>query len=609
MRYPGRLFFTLILSFLFSSKLFAQRSGVSISAVAAQNLTLENGLPVDSLSYYPYCTISISIFNFDKLNKKEFRSQSSRLESFVLNAGIQGKSICADQLNVPVFVVNYEKDKYTQITHQQGVLINKLLINKDGQDYPTISIFPKTIERTKDAFYIDALKQVAVLLKNGATLNVVASVSNITDAFFQYINGLCTDEESDYEWSFPVVPASDVTRPYKVNMFIIKPNSNSYAGQNFFVRNGEAWSESSGNEYTKYPYILVTTSFSGYLADDKLPSTLAIESLDRMSLDASRIKLYSNMNRLSKEQFDAEAQLLKKYDSYLKIKDMAGLLPQYANNDDIKTQVLNEWITYRKEECPSGHFFGTDVFSVQNQRLDNYTDNLTAQVGFHKSIKGFLDLYFNCSANPDAMTDMASYYKYHDMFSSTTFIKNSLIFNDLNIRIAELEGVLYQNNYAGSVEAMCKVLQSDEMSDKEKLQKGREIYNTLYTEMTTNICRSCGDSIFKILAIYDQMDNNKEAIARTQDLMNCTKYIDTLMAFEGNIEDNIKFASLKSDKKKELISEKELLEKEAESISTEKGIFMTMPIQPKNEFKAERQKVESDLEDALKIIEQAKSKS
>ncbi len=609
MLYPGRLFFILVLSCLPSGFLFAQHDGICISPVAAQNLALENPLPVDSLNYYPYCTISISIFNFDKLNKKEFRSQSSRLESFVLNAGIQGKSICADQLNVPVFVINYEKDKYTQITHQQGVLINKLLINKDGQDYPTISVFPKTIERTKDAFYIDALKQVAVLLKNGATLNVVASVSNIIDAFSQYINGLCTDEESDYEWSFPVVPASDVTRPYKVNMFIIKPNSKSYAGQNFFVRNGEAWSVSSGNEYTKYPYILVTTSFSGYLADDKLPSTLSIESLDRMSLDVSRIKLYSDMSRLSTEQFDGEAQLLNKYESYLKIKDMVGLLPQYSNNDEIKTQSLNEWINYRKEECPSNHFFSTDVFANQNQRLDNYTDNLIAQVGFHKSIKGFMDLYFSCSTSTNPKAELLAYYRFHDMFASTPFIRNSLIFNDLNIRIAEMEGVFYQNNFADPVLKLKKILQSEEMSDKEKLQAGRSIYNGLYSEMTANTCRSCGDSVFKILALYDQVDNNKEAIARTQDLMNCTKFIDTLMAYEGNIEDVIKLASLKSDKKKELISKKDQLEKEAQSIVNDRSVLMSMPLQPKNEFKAERLKVENELDEALKLIEQAKSKS
>src|SRR5665213_678742 len=115
MLYSGRLFFAFALSYLPSGILFAQHGGINISSVAEQNLTLENHLPVDSLSYYPYCTISISIFNFDKLNKKEFRSQSNRLESFVLNAGIQGKSICTDQLSVPVFVVNYEKDKYTQI--------------------------------------------------------------------------------------------------------------------------------------------------------------------------------------------------------------------------------------------------------------------------------------------------------------------------------------------------------------------------------------------------------------------------------------------------------------------------------------------------------------
>jgi hypothetical protein len=609
MLHQCRLSFALILSCLLPGILSAQHSGINISAVASQNLTLENSLPVDSLSYYPYCTISISIFNFDKLNKKEFRSQSSRLESFVLNAGIQGKSICPDQLNVPVFVVNYEKDKYTQITHQQGVLINKLLVNKDGQDYPTISVFPKTIEKTKNAPYIDALKQVATLLKNSASLNVVASVSNITDAFSQYINGLCTDQESDYEWSFPVVPATDITKPYKVNMFIIKPNSNSYAGQNFFVRNGEAWSESSGNEYTKYPYILVTTSFSAYMADDKLPSTLAIESLDRMSIDASRIKLYSDMGRLSKEQFDAEAQLLDKYESYLKIKDMVSLLPQYATNDDIKAQAINEWLNYRKKECPSNHFFGTDVFANQNQRVDIYTDNLVSQVGFHKSLSGFMDLYFGCSTNSGMKADLATYYKFHDMFASTSFIRNSLIFSNLNTRIDELESVLYQNNYASSVALLRMVLQSDNISDKEKLQKGRSIYNDLYAQITANTCRSCNDSVFKVLALYDQMDNNKEALSRTQDIMNCTSYIDTLVAYEANIDDNIKGSNLKSDKKKELVTEKGLLEKEASSLASEKRIFMSMPIQPKNEFKSERLKVEGDLDDAHKLIEQAKSKS
>src|SRR6185437_10111224 len=244
---------TSILFFTYSEA-SAQKS-IAISEVPAQNVTLQDHLPTDSLKYYPYCTISISVFNFDKLNKKEFRSQSSRLQSFVLDAGIKGKSICPDQLDVPVFAINYEKDKFTQVTHQQGVLINKLLVNKDGQDYPTVSIFPKTVEKTRSADYIEILQQVATLLKNSASLNVVASVSNITDAFSQYIDGICTTEESDYEWSFPVIPSTDVTRPYKVDMFVVKPNSNSYAGGNFVIQSGEAYSVSSGNAYTRMPYI------------------------------------------------------------------------------------------------------------------------------------------------------------------------------------------------------------------------------------------------------------------------------------------------------------------------------------------------------------------
>ncbi len=595
--------------FFYSNHVLAQSTAINISEVPAQNLSLQDHLPVDSLSYYPYCTISISVFNFDKLNKKEFRSQSSRLQSFALNAGIQGKSICADQLNVPVFVVNYEKDKYTQITHQQGVLINKLLINKDGQDYPMISIFPKTIERNKSACYIDALKQVAVLLKNSATLNVVASVSNITDAFSQYINGISTEEESDYEWSFPAIPATDLTRTYKVDMFIIKPNGNTYTAQNFYISNGEAYSVSSGNKYTKYPYILVTTSFSSYLADEKLPSTLAIESLDELTLDKSKIKLYSDMGRISKEQFDAEAQLLDKYESYLKIKNMVSLLPKYADNEDIKTQALDEWMAYRKLDCPADHFSGNTVFNDQNHRLDNFTDNLASQIGFHKTLKEFMDTYFSSSCNVDPNAELATFYRYHDMFAPSTFIRNSVTFKNLNARISELESIVYQNNYALNIETLKKTLQSRELSDKEKLQNGRMAYNTLYTSLMNNNCRTCNDSIFNLLAMYDQIDNNKEAMSRTQDLINCTKEIDELMGCEGKIEADMKTTNINPEKKQLLLSEKEQFEKEADSISHEKSIFMSMPLQPKNEFKAEKLKVESTLDDAVKLIEEEKSKS
>jgi hypothetical protein len=111
------------------------------------------------------------------------------------------------------------------------------------------------------------------------------------------------------------------------------------------------------------------------------------------------------------------------------------------------------------------------------------------------------------------------------------------------------------------------------------------------------------------LTIYDNIDNNKLSVARTQLIINCTRYIDTLSAFEGHIEANIRERSLNTDKKKELTLEKEQLDKEAASINQEKNIFMLMPLQPKSEFRNEKSKVESKLNEAVKLIGETRKKT
>jgi hypothetical protein len=595
-----------LLCFNFVSK--AQHN-VVISPVEGQNILMEHALPADSLKYFPYCTISIAVYNFDKLNKKEFRNQSSRLESFALNACIRGKTICPDQLDVPVFVVNYEKEKFTQITHQQGILINKMLINKDGKDLPNISIAPKTVERSKMAYYIGALKQVGVLLKNTASLNIVSGISNITDAFSEYIDKICEDQESDYEWSFPVIPATDITKPYKVNMFIIKPNGDCYSTQHFIIRNNEAWLESAEAPYKKYPYILVTTSFSGYFADEKLPSTLSIESLDKLTLDATRVKLYNSVTRLSKEQFDAEADLLSKYENYLKLKEVVSLIPVYASKDEIMTQALNAYFLYRQTNCTQSVFFDTDVYKKQLDKLDKYANEQASQISFFNSVRCFLDRYYDkCIQTPDA-ENLETLYKYHDMFAEKPFIRNSLLFYQLNSRMTEAEADLYLSTYSGTVTNLKTTLLANNLSDKEKLKQGEADYNTLYHSLSTSNCRPCRDSIYKVIALFEKLENNKLSAARTEDVENGTKYLDSLQACEALIDADLHEPVLNSAIKNELLAESTLLKNNITFISAEKNTFVNMPIIPKSEFRTEKDKFENELNNASKLIRQVKSKS
>jgi hypothetical protein len=270
---------------------------------------------------------------------------------------------------------------------------------------------------------------------------------------------------------------------------------------------------------------------------------------------------------------------------------------------------LDAWLEYREKLYTPIHFLDTDVFASQLSRLDNNTMMLACQIGFQNVINDFMDHYFNNSYAKDPATGLVAFYKFRDLFAAKPFIKNSQVFKDLNGRISELEASLYQDQYADQVNKFAALLKSNQISDKEKLQTGQNMYDKLYSEMSRNVCRTCSDSIFKVLTLYDNVDNNKLSVARTQLIINCTRYVDTLLACEGHIEANIRETSLNTDKKKELALEKVQIDKEASAINQEKNIFMLMPLQPKSEFRNEKSKVESKLNEAVKLIGETRKKT
>lgn len=587
-----------------STDIYAQGS-VEVQQVPAVNMKSHYSLPFDSLKKKPYCTVTLSVHNFEKLNSKEYRQGLRKLASFTVDANIKSKLLKGEDVEIPVFLVNFERNKFTEISHQQAVLVNKLLLNTAAIDVPTVKVATETVDRNSIAMYMNILKQMnSVLQASICPGGWISTTGNAAGAFSDLLSSITADKDSKGEWSFPVLPVDRFTRPYSYSMFILKPNDAVFpVHQAFYIKNDEAWIADGAARYTKYPYILVTTSFSDYLSEDQLPSTLAVNQLDQLTLAQAKVKLYSLIGRISQEQFNAEENLLQRYTTYLEMKGYTDQVPSFKNPTELKSKALDKYFAYREIAAPDEYMQSQDIFRNHIGQLSDYVENMAGSLGYYSTVSDAVKLYKCDNSEEISEKDLPKFHYYRSVMREVPFIRNSYFYQTMCSKIEETEQRVYEEQYATPLGYFKGIMASNNLNDKDRLAKAKPLYDSLTSQINGNMhCRSCVDSIEKAMSLYESLENNKASQAKMQLLVNCTRYADSLSAKLNIVNEEIKDTALKADKRAELNKYKDQLASELANINKERNTFINTDVRPKSDFKNEKDRVEAELKNAQSLL-------
>lgn len=595
---------TSLLFCLFSTAILAQGS-VEVVQVPALNLKSRNTLPFDSLQRKPYCTVSLSVHNFEKLNSHDYRQGIHKLASFTVNATIKSNLLKGEDLEIPVFLVNFEKNKFTEISHQQAVLVNKLLLNTAAIDVPTVKVSTETVDRNSIAMYINVLKQMNSVLQAATCPGGWASTAGTAaGSFSDFLGSITADKDSKGEWSFPVLPVDQFTRPYSYTMFILKPDNEFFPmHQAFYIKNNEAWIADGAARYTKFPYILVTTSFSDYLSEDQLPSTLAVNQLDQLSLAQAKVKLYSLIGRISQQQFNAEENLLQRYTTYLEMKSYTDQVPSFKNPTELKSKALDKYFAYRQLADADEYMRSEEIFRNHIGKLNDYVESMAGSLGYYSTIADAVKLYKCDNSEEISERDLPRFHYYRSVMQEVPFIRNSYFYQSMCSKIEETEQQVYEKHYEVPLASFKGLMASNNLNDKDKLAKAKPLYDSLTSQVDTDMhCRSCRDSIEKAMSMYESIENSKASQVKIQLLINCTRYADSLSARLNIIDEQMKDTALKAEKKTVLSKYRDQLAGEIGNINKERNAFINTDVRPKNDFKNEKDRVEAELKNAQTLL-------
>lgn len=586
------------------------QGSVSVSQVSAANIRTHYTLPTDSLALNPYCTVSLSVHNFEKLNSKDYRQGLRKLSSFTVNAHIRSRELKLSDATVPVFLVNFEKNKFTQISHQQAMLVNKLLLNTAAVDVPTVNVSTETVDRSSISTYVNILKSMNSVLQSMACPNGwLSATANTASAFSDLLNSISADNDSKGEWSFPILPADKFTRPYSYAMFILKPDNALLPVHQIFTIKGDEAYIGDCARFTKYPYILITTSFSDYLSEDQLPSSLSINQLDVLSLAQAKVKLYSMIGRISRAQFDAEENLLQRYNTYLDMKTLTDQVPAFKNPGELKSKAVDKYVSYKEIVSPDVYMLSKPAFASRVVQLDESVNAMANSLGYYSTVSEAVKMYTDCSMGINEK-DLPHYQYYHNVMKEVPFLCNSYFYQNFCSRIQEEEQRIYEQHYALPLKNLYTILYSGKVNDRDKLSAAKQLYDSLATQRNGNLyCRSCNDSLEKGLNAYESLENNKASQVKMQLLISCNKYSDSLTARLNMLNEELKDTGYKADKKQAIANYRSQIASEIENFNKERNAFISTDVHPKSDFKNEKERVEAELKNVQSLLLKANGHS
>ncbi len=562
--------------FLLFFPFFLGAQHLSQVEVPTQNIRLEkNTTPEATLESHPYATLSIYVRNFDKLNDREFRKRFQELASFILNANIKTSLLGTNEISIPVYVIRFEKNTTTQLSNQGGILIHKLLIDKNSATLPFAGCQIKSTSKSKMTLYNDILTQVSGLLTNVTTLNAFAAGQNVLSVFSDLTKKMPeANEINQLEWNFPILNTDNLVQPYEARLFLLGAPDSKDINKHFTVKNNTAY-VGQNTPYTGQPYILVLTSLSDYLSEVGLPSKGNAARMGESELTDAENKLKAQQKYLSEAQFQAENRLLSYFKGYLFFKKSIEAMLVDKKNEQLKTDAFDAYYAFKKLPPLETPFKEHPILKAKMTEINAEVQALALNIGNLQMLNEVISLYIQ--DNNHKLQDKLLQYQYFSAYSKVRpQMTASNIYNDVQSRIGGIEAQLFEQDYRLELASLNTILKNGILSNPEKMKEGKGYYDSLLKKLNDpNIrCNYCRDSTLSVVLMYQGLEKNETSLIVTRLTQQTNEVAQFLQTLLTTTKQELLSPSLSPDQQTRLTQSQTQLEQQLNTLSNKRNALI-----------------------------------